>query len=627
MTPNQLRQKYLNFFKSKGHTVIPSAAIVPENDPTTLFTGSGMQPMVPYLLGEKHPHGTRITDSQRCLRSQDIEDVGDNRHTTFFEMLGNWSLGDYFKTEQIEWIFTFLTQEVGLDPTKLFVTAFRGDKDVPKDIHTEELWKKLFTKSFKDLGKNLEITVNNNPEKGINPTDRIFYYGYSNWWSRAGEPSKMPVGEPGGPDSEIFYDFGEENKDHQNSEFSDQPCHPNCDCGRFLEIGNSVFMQYRKTEEGVTPLTTENVDFGGGFERILAAYNNDPDMFKTDLFVPIIQKIEQQSGIKYQDSEQNRRSFRVIADHMRSAVMLAMDGVFPSNKEQGYFSRRMIRRAVRFAKMIGINKPFLGDLVSIVVDLYKEPYPQILAQQLRITQVINSEEEKFRKTLNKGLKEFEKLISTKEKITGKDAFFLFETYGFPFEITQELAQEKSIQLNEEDFKNAKKSHADKSRTASVGKFKGGLADQSEKVTQYHTCTHLLNQALRQVLGDHVQQVGSNITGERLRFDFSHPDKLTDEQKKQIEQIVNKQIQADLPVSFEVMDTTTATAEDSDIVGVFGERYGDKVKVYSIGSKGKEFSKEICGGPHVEKTSKLGNFRLGKEKAIGAGKRRIYGYLE
>lgn len=624
MKANQLRDKYLKFFEKRGHVIVPSAPIVPENDPTTLFTGSGMQPMVPYLLGEKHPLGTRIVDSQRCLRSQDIEDVGDNRHTTFFEMLGNWSLGDYFKTEQIEWIFTFLTQEIGLNPIKLYVTVFRGDKDVPKDTQTEHLWRKLFkqqSQKFIDAGLNPEITVNDNPEAGIKPTDRIFYYGYNNWWSRAGEPNKMPIGEPGGPDSEIFYDFGAEHKYHENSQYADQPCHPNCDCGRFLEIGNSVFMQYQKVENGVVPLASENVDFGGGFERILAVKNDDPDIFKTELFTPIIKKLEELSGMKYDESEDIKRSFRVIADHMRSAVMMAMDGVYPSNKEQGYFSRRMLRRAVRYGKMIGIEKPFLNKLVSEVVKIYAQPYPKIVKLEAKIVEIISTEENKFRKTLDKGLREFEKLIKAQNIINGQDAFKLYETYGFPFEITQELAKERGINLNKKDYLTAKKAHADKSRTASVGKFKGGLADQSEQVTKYHTATHLLNQALREVLGNHIQQAGSNITGERLRFDFTHGDKLTDEQKKKIAAIVNQQIKANLPVSFVEMETNKAIA--SGAVGVFGEKYGDRVKVYSIG----EFSREICGGPHVKNTGVLGKFRLGKEKSIGQGKRRIYGYLE
>jgi alanyl-tRNA synthetase len=616
MKPNTLRRKYLDFFIHHHHAEIPSAPIVPENDPTTLFTGSGMQPLINYFLGEKHPQGSRITNSQRCFRSQDIEEVGDNRHTTYFEMLGNWSFGDYFKKEQLSWFFTFLTKELKISPDKLYVTVYQGDSaiGVPRDSQSVEIWQDIFQEAGIEAKP-----VENSDQKGMQD-GRIFYFGHKNWWSRAGEPGKMPDGEPGGPDSEVFYDVGSKYKFHENSPFKDQPCHVNCDCGRFLEIGNSVFMQYQKTKKGFEPLPSKNVDFGGGLERILAVTNDDPDIFKTELFQPIIQKMEELSGQKYDSSEETKASFRVVADHMRSAVMLALDGIYPSNKEQGYFSRRLLRRAIRFGKMIGIERPFLHELVPLVIEIYQEPYPELKAKKDKINQIISDEENKFRKTLDKGLREFEKLIAKNKNITGEDAFKLFETYGFPFEITQELAKEQGVELKEDVFQKAKTAHADASRTASAGKFKGGLADHSEKVTKLHTATHLLNQALRETLGNHVQQAGSNITGERLRFDFSHPQSLTQEQKQAVEELVNQKIQANLEVTHEDRDTQEAL--DSGAVGVFGERYGDKVKVYSIG----DFSKEICGGPHVERTGVLGKFTLGKEKSIGSGKRRIYGYL-
>lgn len=615
LSPNALRHKYLDFFKQNGHVIIPSSPIVPENDPTTLFTGSGMQPMVPYLLGEKHPLGTRIVDSQRCFRSQDIEEVGDNRHTTFFEMLGNWSLGDYFKAEQLRWFFTFLTTEVGLDPSRLYVTVFAGSPEIhiPKDTESVEIWKQLFSQ----VGVNAN-DVENAETNGMQD-GRIFYYPASkNWWSRAGVPGNMPVGEPGGPDSEVFFDFGAELKLHENSPFKNDPCHVNCDCGRFMEIGNSVFMEYQKTKSGFEKLPNRNVDFGGGFERILAAANDDLDVFKTELFQPVIKQLEQIGGQSYQE-ETVKRSFRVIADHVRAAIMLALDGVEPSNKDQGYFARRLLRRSMRFAKMIGINKPFLGELVPVVVELYREPYPQLKEKELEIEKVIRAEEEKFARTLDKGIKEFEKLAYEKE-ISGEQAFYLYESFGLPIEIVEEMAAEKSMTVDRDGFDQAKKAHADQSRTLSAGKFKGGLQDHSETITKLHTATHLLHQALRQVLGTHVSQAGSNITAERLRFDFTHPEKLTDEQLAAVEKIVNDQIQADLPVSFEVL--TLDEALKAGALAFFGERYGEKVKVYSMGT----FSKEVCGGPHVERTGVLGNFKLGKQESIGSGKRRIYGVI-
>ncbi|PIZ79641.1 MAG: alanine--tRNA ligase [Candidatus Pacebacteria bacterium CG_4_9_14_3_um_filter_40_12] len=617
MTANELRKKYLTFFEAHQHAVVPSAAMVPENDPSTLFTGSGMQPMVPYLLGEKHPKGTRITDSQKCFRSQDIEEVGDNRHTTFFEMLGNWSLGDYFKKEQLRWFFTFLTQEVGLKPEKLFVTVFSGNESlgIGRDDESVAIWKEL----FKEVG--IEATVGEDSEKNGLQDDRIFFFDEKkNWWSRAGVPSNMPAGEPGGPDSEVFYDFGAEQKLHEMSEFKNMKCHVNCDCGRFLEIGNSVFMQYQKQADGsFKELSQKNVDFGGGFERILAVMTDSQDMFTTALFTPLISKIEEISGKKYSEKSDVTRSFRVIADHVRAATLLAADGVFPSNKEQGYFSRRLLRRAIRFGKMIGIEQPFLAELVTVISAVYAQPYPEVAKKSAAITQAFQTEEKKFQKALEKGLRELDKI----KNIDGEVAFKLYETYGFPFELTQEIAVERGDVVSEEDFTQAKKVHADASRKASGEKFKGGLADHSEKTTQYHTATHLLHAALRKILGTHVQQKGSNITHERLRFDFSHTDALSQDEKQQVEDQVNTWISADLPVTVKTMGKKAALK--SGAIAFFVEKYPNEVTVYTIGDDDHSgwISKEFCGGPHVSSTGEIGPVEIFKEQSASAGVRRVY----
>ena len=617
MQPDKLRNLYLNFFKKNDHAIVPSASIVPENDPTTLFTGSGMQPMMEYLLGAKHSKGTRIVDSQKCFRSQDIEEVGDNRHTTFFEMLGNWSFGDYFKKEQLEWFFNFLIKDVGLDPNKLFVTVFRGNDKLKIDRDTEsvEIWKKLFAQvgiEAKD--------IDNSEEKGLQD-GRIFYYDETkNWWSRAGVPDNMPAGEPGGPDSEVFYDFGEDKKLHENSQFKNEVCHVNCDCGRFLEIGNNVFMQYQKQAGGgFKELSQKNVDFGGGFERILAVKNDMNDVFLTSLFEPIISYLEKISGKKYSNNEKTKHSFRVIADHMRAAVMLAADGVYPSNKEQGYFARRLVRRSIRYAKMIGINQLFISDLIPVIVDIYKNSYPSAGQQLAKIQEILFQEEKKFAKTIQKGLREIEK----HQKLDGVIAFKLYETHGFPFVLTQEIAQEKGQEISLEEFEIAKKAHADKSRSASSEKFKGGLQDSSEQTTKYHTATHLLHAALRKILGKHVEQKGSNITGKRLRFDFSHPKAMTQEEKQQVQDQINEWINAELPVNVTQMEKSKAL--ESGAIAFFVEKYPDKVTVYIIGKDQETdwISKELCGGPHVKNTSEIGKIEIFKEKATSAGVRRVY----
>lgn len=615
ITLNQLRQKYLDFFKLQGHAVIPSSPLVPENDPTTLFTGSGMQPMVPYLLGQEHPLGKKITDSQKCFRSQDIEEVGDNRHTTFFEMLGNWSLGTYFKKEQLRWFFTFLTEEVGLDPQRLFVTVFRGKEDIgiPRDDESVTIWQQLFQEKNIDA-KDVDLAEKNGMQGG-----RIFYYDQTkNWWSRAGEPANMPVGEPGGPDSEVFYDFGADRKLHEQSEFRDLPCHVNCDCGRFLEIGNSVFMEYIRTEKGFEPLPQKNVDFGGGLERILAAVTNDPDVFKTDAFQLLISKLEELNGKKYENGE-TQSSFRVIADHVKAATMLAADGVFPSNKQQGYFSRRLLRRAIRFGHLLGIEQAFLADLVPVIAELYEDAYSEVAKQVTTISKQFEEEEKKFRKTLAKGMREIEKI----EKLDGHIAFRMYETYGFPLELTQEIAEEKGQVVNVDQFKEEFEKHKELSRTASSGMFKGGLADQSAETIRFHTATHLLHAALRKLLGTSVQQKGSNITAERLRFDFSFDRALTDEEKQQVENQVNVWVQESLPVTKQMMKKEDALK--SGAVAFFIEKYPDEVSVYTIGKDVEKdwISKEFCGGPHVKNTSEIGKLKIQKEQAVSAGVRRIY----
>ncbi len=619
MTVNQLRKLYLEFFKNKGHVIVPSSPLVPENDPTTLFTGSGMQPMITYLLGEKHPKGTRIVDSQKCFRSQDIEEVGDNRHTTFFEMLGNWSLGDYFKSEQISWIFEFLTSKeigLGIDPQKLFVTVFRGQEDIgiPKDTEAVNLWKELFEK------KGIEAQDIDFSERDGMGDGRIFYYeAKKNWWSRAGVPENMPIGEPGGPDSEVFFDFGADKKLHENSPFQNEPCHVNCDCGRFLEICNSVFMTYRKTDDGFVPLEQKNIDFGGGLERMIAAVTNDPDVFTSDAFTSVIQELEKLSGVSYDKDSETTRSMRVIADHLRAAVMLASDGVYPSNKGQGYFARRLLRRSIRFAHTLGISENFLTKLVPVVIAQYTEAYPNVEANREKILEQIQTEETKFRKTLAKGLREIEKL----ETLDGSRAFYMYETYGFPLELTEEIALEKGLHINREQFQKDFDNHKLLSKTASSGMFKGGLADQSEATIKYHTATHLLHAALRKILGTHVQQKGSNITGERLRFDFIQPTKLTIEEIDKVESQINDWIQESLPVTRE--ETSKVEALESGAIAFFVEKYPDTVSVYTVGkdSKNDWISKELCGGPHVSNTSEIGPIKIYKEEAVSAGVRRIY----
>lgn len=622
LSADTLRQKYLDFFQSKGHAIIPSASLLPENDPTTLFTGSGMQPMLPYLLGQPHPLGPRLANSQKCFRSSDIADVGDNRHTTFFEMLGNWSLGDYFKEEQIAWIFTFVVHELGMDPNRLFVTVFRGNPrfSLKKDETSIRIWKQMFA------GVGIQALDVDSPEKLGMQGGHIFSYDErKNWWSRAGIADNMPVGEPGGPDTEMFWDFGVEHRLHEASMYKEQPCHVNCDCGRFMEIGNSVFMEYMKSSSEVLPLKQKNVDFGGGLERLLAAKQDNPDMFRIDLFAKALRTLEMMSNKQYGTENKETRAFRVILDHLRAATFLLSDGITPSNKDQGYFVRRLLRRAIRFSHSISIQDIFCGKVAASYISAYEKSYPQLVAKQDTILEAMEEEEKKFRKTLHDGLKIFERIAKGKNAastLSGEETFNLYQTYGFPFELTEELAAERNIAVDTVGFQKELVSHQEKSRLGAEQKFSGGLADHSEKCVQYHTATHLLQQALRRVLGEHVLQRGSNITNERLRFDFSHQRKMTKEEIAAVEKLVNEQIEAALPVEWKILPIEEA--EKLGAIGLFEEKYGDNVKVYKIG----DFSLEFCGGPHVENTSNLvGRFKILKEEACSAGVRRIKAVLQ
>lgn len=620
MKINEVREKYIKFFTERGHTEIASSSLIPKDDPTTLFTGSGMQQLMPYLLGKEHAKGVRLVDSQKCFRAEDIDEVGDNRHTTFFEMLGNWSLGDYFKEEQLPWVFEFLTGEIGLDPNRLYVTAFSGDKEnnIPKDEESAEIWQKLF-KSVGIDAKTKEIGSEENGYKlGMKPGERIFYYdNKKNWWSRAGVPSSMPAGEPGGPDSELFYEFTTIAHDKKYG----QECHPNCDCGRFMEIGNSVFMQYIKNEDGTfSKLPKQNVDFGGGLERITAASNDDPDVFNIDIFAKITADIELVTGVKYAGSDdETKRAFRILCDHLRAATFLMGDGIRPSNLGQGYVLRRLIRRAIRFAKLADIfEQNMCSKIANFIIEDYSGHYGDLVAAKSTIKSEFDLEEAKFLKTLDAGTKEFERLTAKNKTITGQQMFDLFTTHGFPKEMTLEIAFEQDVKVeNESDFDMMFVKHQEVSKGGMDKKFAGGMENKEDpQIIRYHTAAHLLLAGLREVLGDSVHQKGSNITAERIRFDFSWGEKMTDEQKKAVEDWVNAQISQNLPVT--MVEMTLDEAKKSGAVGEFSAKYGDKVRVYSVG----DVSKEICGGPHVQNTSELGHFKLGKEESSSSGVRRI-----
>lgn len=629
MNAQEIRKAYLDFYKERGHAIVPRALLVPYNDPSTLFTGSGMQPMIPYLLGETHTDGNRIADSQTCIRAQDIEEVGDNRHTTFFEMLGNWSLGDYFKAEQVPWMWEFLTEKVKLDPAKIYVTCFIGAPEygIAKDTEAAELWAKLFAEKGLSHGIADIGSEEDGYARGIKEGERIFYYdGSKNWWSRNGKPENTPIGDPCGPDSEMFYDFGTPH----NPEYGPE-CHPNCDCGRFMEIGNNVFMAYRKVADGKFELLeAPNIDHGSGLERIAAAAINDPDVFKISILWPIIEKLESISGKTY-DSHTN--AMRVIADHLRAATFLAVDGVVPSNKEQGYVMRRLVRRAIRFAFDLGIEQNFLAEVVPIITGMYEADMPDVQASRDKVIEILIKEEKVFRQTLRKGLKQMEKFAE--DGLTGAELFTLYDTFGFPVELSTEEAFKQEITVSEnwrQEFDDKMAEQRARSQTATKGTFKGGLGGQTLQHKKYHTATHLMYQALRDVLGDHVVQHGSNITEERLRFDFSHPEKVTREQLDEVERIVNEQIQKDLKVSFAEYPTDVARGE-MGALGQFGDRYGDTVKVYKMiaDNEEKPFSFEICGGPHVDHTHELcedgKQFKILKEESSSAGIRRIKAVLQ
>lgn len=628
MNASEIRQKFLEFQEKRGHKAIAPAPLVLENDPTTLFTGSGMQPLLPYLLGQPHPDGTRLTDSQPSLRLQDIEDVGDPRHTTVFEMLGNWSLGDYFKKEQIPAFFEFLTEVVGLDPQKIYVTCFIGNEKygIPKDTESAEIWQQVFKKAGVDA-KIAEIgSASEGDKRGIKPGEHIFFYDdKENWWSRGGGIESTPVGDPCGPDSEVFYDFGEDKQDIEKYGQS----HPASDGARFMEIGNQVFMQYKRNADGTfSELEKKNVDFGGGLERITAASINSFDVFKISLLKPIIDKLEEISGKSY---DNNTDEMRIIADHLRGAYLLTAQGLAPSNKQQGYALRRLIRRAVLKALDLGIAQDFIPEIIPIIAENYRDLPDSILTHRDSAVSALEKEERAFRQTLNKGLKEMHKMVrlDTDGILTGVDLFKLQDTYGFPFEVSVEEAYRQGIELSKnykDEFDKALEEQRQRSKTASKGMFKGGLEDHGEMSTKYHTATHLTFSALRKVLGDDIHQQGSNITPERMRLDFNFDRKLTPEEKQAVEDQVNEWISQDLPVTFDTFDK--AYARDTlHAEGMFWDKYDDQVKVYTIGDFDNPVSREICGGPHVEHTGVLGHFKLKKEESSSAGVRRIKAILE
>ena len=600
MTTDELRSLFLEFFREKGHAVIPSASVIPENDPTVLFTTAGMHPLVPYLLGEKHAAGTRLADAQKCVRTGDIDEVGDNRHLTFFEMLGNWSLGDYFKKESIPWSFEFLTgpRWLNIDPNRIYVTVFEGDTDAPYDQESTRLWQDVFRTRGIDAKTN----------------ERIFAYPKGkNWWGPAGARG------PCGPDTEIFYDTGAPHDPAFGS-----TCHPNCECGRFIEIWNNVFMEFNKTADGrFEPLTQRNVDTGMGLERTLVALGGLQNVFQIDTFQALLSTIGALSNKTYGGHPEDDRAMRVIADHVRTAAFILGDprGVTPSNVDQGYIVRRLIRRSIRYGRQLGIARAFTANIAEEVVRLFGRAYPELQRNADRIASELNAEEDKFSRTLQNGLREVERVrrqLGDSVEIPGETAFYLYESFGFPKELTEEVL---GREVDSGSWNAAMKAHQDRSRQGAEKKFKGGLADESWMSTRYHTATHLLHKALRDVLGTSVEQRGSNITADRMRFDFSHPQKMTPEELRRVEALVNGAIQRNLPVHYEEMSVEEAKVRGA--IGLFEERYGEKIKVYIVG----DFSSEICGGPHVRHTGQIGRFKIVKEEASSAGVRRIKAVLE
>lgn len=619
MRASQIVDKYIKFFEERGHKRIANSPLVPLNDPTTLFTSSGMQPLVPYLLGETHPLGTRLFNIQNVFRAVDIEEVGNDRHTTFFRMMGNWSLGDYFKKEQLPWIFEFLTKELGIDPKNLYVTVFEGNKDVPKDTESIAIWKELFA------------TVGIDAKEG----ERIFTYpAEKNWWSRSGPPDKMPPGEPGGPDSEVFYDFGAEPKLHENSKFKNEKCHVNCDCGRYWEIGNSVFMQYRKEEDGsLKDLPKPNVDFGGGLERLLGAAEHKHDMFETSLFAPTIHTIEKQTGKSYKE---HKKSMQIVTDHMGGSVFIIAAGVKPSNTEQGYILRRLIRRA--FDNFSHIGGKDLSPVIETVVDQYKETDPQLVEKFEEIKLTILEEVKKYSGALERARTYITKKYPSDDKqfpghekhgvkeITVDDAFYLYTSHG----LSPTQIKSLGYTFDDQAFAEKMKTHKDLSRKGAEQKFRGGLADHQERTIMGHTATHLLHQALRDIFGTQLHQSGSNITTERLRFDFNFDRKLTDEEVRQLEDVINGKIKENLPVHFEMIPTEEA--KKLGAIGLFEDTYSQTSKIYFIGGSGKEgdhnaYSIEFCGGPHIDFTGKLKSVKIIKQENLGNKMRRLYAVVD
>ena len=588
----QIYEAYLDFFQRNGHTVIPSAPLVPENDPSVLFVNAGMFPLVPFLKGQEHPKGKRLVNIQRCIRTGDIEEVGNRYHCTAFIMLGNWSLNDYFKKEAINMTVEFFTKELGLDINNIYASVFKGDQDAPQDTESIEVWKEIFSKHGIDAK--------------VGDGERIQPLGKKeNWWG-------LESGGPCGPDSEIFYDTGKEKCGNN--------CNVSCNCGKYVEIGNNVFMEYQKDGDKITPLGRHNVDFGGGLERLTALLQNVDSVYDTDIYKPIMNKVKELSQIE------DIKSQRVIVDHIKAATWIIMDGVTPSRTQQGYILRRLIRRAVRHGKKLGIENSFCKEIANIAIGQFKGIWEGLETEKENILKVIEEEEEKFNRTLEKGLRELDKMVQRKDIIDGKDAFLLYETYGLPLEVTEEILQEKNISLeNRELFQEAEETHQEKSRTAAKGFFKGGLADTSEMSIKYHTASHLLLEALRRILGEHVYQKGSNITPERLRMDFPNETKLTPEQVKEVEDIVNEQIQKGLDVTF--VEKEKEEALKLVPFAAFSEKYADKVKVYYIGPTDNPFSVEICNGPHVDNIKELGKFKITKQENVGAGVKRIKAILE
>lgn len=624
---HEIRSAYLAYLREREHAELPSSPLVPENDPTTLFTGSGMQPLIPYLLGKDHPSGTRLVNSQKCFRSGDIDEVGDNRHTTFFEMLGNWSLGDYGKEEQLAWFFGFLTEVLRLDPRRLYVTVFSGDEGagVARDDVSAELWKELFAKKGVVAETAVMVTEEDASVRGMREGERIFFYREKNWWSRAGAPQRMPIGEPGGPDSEVFYEFCDIEHDVRFGE----RCHVNCDCGRYLEIGNSVFMQYRKGKDGVFErLPKQNVDFGGGLERLAMAVSNTPDIVAV-CHAPVVAHLERVTGKRYGSAETETRAFRIIADHMKAAVFLIGDGVRPGNSDQAYFVRRLIRRAVRYADTLGVHESGLASVVDPIVRMYEVQYPALRTHVEDIRKSIDDEERKFRRTIHSGLRKIEKLLAHSDSLRAAQLFDLYQTDGFPLEVSLEILHDRGIVVPDHEvdvFHALFEEHKVRSRAGSEQKFKGGLADAGEVTTMLHTCTHLMLAALRKELGDHVHQAGSNITAERARFDFTHTEKVSREVLDRVEAYVNEAIRKGCVVDTIVMDKAVARA--AGVEGSFWDKYPEQVIVYRVQSPdGTIYSQELCGGPHVEATSMIrGTFKIVKEEASSAGVRRVKAML-